>query len=281
MNSRSVMTLLAGLVLSGAAVLLVARELNNRGPGLAQAAPAPEVKVDKVVVAAVDIGFGSEIAPVQLTLASWPAGTQPPGSFEKIEDIIGTTGDRRVALRPMVRGEPVLASKISGFGGKATMSAVVPDGKRAFAIRVNDVSGVAGFLTPGDRVDIILTRDQRGEGDEDRVSNVILQNVIVRGTDQVSDTERNKPQIVRTVTLEVTPEEAQKLALAMQVGQLSLALRNIASIEEYRLRTIRVRDLVNEQPKPAAPVVAPAPVKVDPTVRVRRGTAVSLAPVSG
>lgn|SRR5690349_17207505 len=278
MNSRSVITLFAGIVLSGAAVLLVARELNNRVQAPAQAAPAP--KVDKVVVAAMDIAFGSEIAPVQLALASWPTGTQPQGSFSTIDDVIGKTGERRVALRPMVRGEPVLTSKVSGFGGKATMSAVVPDGKRAFAIRVNDVSGVAGFLTPGDRVDVILTRNPSGNGDDDRVSHVILQNIIVRGTDQTADTERNKPQLVRTVTLEVTPEEAQKLALAMQVGQLSLALRNIASIEEYRLRAIHVMDLVNEQPKPPAPVAAPPPVKVDPTVRVRRGTAVTVSTVS-
>jgi pilus assembly protein CpaB len=280
MNARSLITLIAGVLLSGAAVVLVARELSDRGQHAAVAAPAP-MQTDRVVVASHDIAFGAEITRAQLSVTSWPAGTQPQGSFASIDDVVGKTGEHRVALRPIVRGEPVLQAKISGFGGKATMSAVVPDGKRAFAIRVNDVSGVAGFLVPGDRVDVILIRDPAGAGKDDRVSDIILQNMVVRGIDQSADTERNKPTVVRTVTLEVTPEEAQKLALAMQVGQLSLALRNIASIEEHRLRTIRVMDLVNDQPKPPAPVAAPPPARVDPTVRVRRGTTLSVAPVNG
>ena len=277
MNARALLTLVAGVVLSGAAVMLVARELNQRASTPAQAEASP-VPVNQVVVAAYDIGFGTEITRAQLSLAAWPAGTQPPGSFSNVEDVIGT-GEPRVALRPIVRGEPLLPGKMSGFGGKATMSAVVPDGKRAFAVRVNDVSGVAGFLVPGDRVDVILTRNPEAQGKDDRVSDIILQNVTVRGTDQVADTDRNKPQVVRTVTLEVTPEEAQKLALAMQVGQLSLALRNLASMEEPRARTIRVMDLVDQpkkETKPAAPVR-----RQDPTVRVRRGTEVTVSTVSG
>jgi pilus assembly protein CpaB len=274
MNTRALATLVAGIALSGAAVLLVARELNNRpgAPAVAKAAPLP---VDQVFVASHDIAFGTEVTKAQLTLASWPKGTQPPGSFARIEDLVSGTSEPRVALRPIVRGEPILQAKVSGFGGKATMSAVVPEGKRAFAVRVNDVSGVAGFLVPGDRVDIILTRNPGAQGHQDRVSDIILQNIVVRGTDQIADTERNKPQVVRTVTLEVTVEEAQKLALAMQVGQLSLALRNVASTEEQRPRTIRVMDLIE------AKKVGPAPSRPDPTVRVRRGTKLTVSPVNG
>ncbi len=274
MNTRALLTLVAGLALSGAAVLLVARELSTRQTSVnrAEAAPLP---VSQVVVAANDIAFGTELTRAQLTVASWPADTQPSGSFAKLDDLISMTGEPRVALRPIVRGEPILAAKISGFGGKATMSAVVPDGKRAFAVRVNDVSGVAGFLVPGDRVDVILTRDPGSQGQQDRVSDMILQNVVVRGTDQIADTERNKPQVVRTVTLEVTPEETQKLALAMQVGQLSLALRNMASTDEQRSRTIRVMDLVETKKKDAAPR------REEPTIRVRRGTNLTVSPVNG
>jgi pilus assembly protein CpaB len=275
MNPRALLTLVAGLVLSGAAVLLVARELNNRHTTVnrVEAAPLP---VTRVVVASNDIAFGTELTRAQLTVASWPANTQPSGSFATLEDVVGKAGEPRVALRPIVRGEPILAAKISGFGGKATMSAVVPEGKRAFAVRVNDVSGVAGFLVPGDRVDIILTRDPGAQGQQDRVSDIILQNIVVRGTDQTADTERNKPQVVRTVTLEVTPEEAQKLALAMQVGQLSLALRNMASNDEQRSRTIRVMDLVEKKKKDEA-----APRREEPTVRIRRGTNLTVSPVNG
>jgi pilus assembly protein CpaB len=276
MNTRALVTLVAGIVLSGAAVLLVARELNHR-PGVPTAAKAAPLPVDQVVVASADIAFGTEVTKAQLTLASWPKGTQPPGSFARIEDVVSNTGEPRVALRPIVRGEPILQAKVSGFGGKATMSAVVPEGKRAFALRVNDVSGVAGFLVPGDRVDIILTRDptDQGNGRQDRVSDIILQNIVVRGTDQIADTDRNKPQVVRTVTVEVTPEEAQKLALAMQVGQLSLALRNIASTEEERARTIRVPDLIE------AKKAGPARARQEPTVRVRRGTHLTISPING
>ena len=276
MNPRALATFIAGVLLSGAAVVLVARELSERAQTPAQAAPAP-MEVGRAVVAAHDISFGTEITRAQLALAPWPAGAQPQGAFASIDDVVSKTGQHRVALRPIVRGEPILASKISGFGGKATMSAVVPDGKRAFAVRVNDVSGVAGFLLPGDRVDLILTRNPESKGNDDRVSDLILQNLVVRGIDQITDTDRNKPQVARTVTLEVTPEEAQKLALAMQVGQLSLALRNQGSVEQSRARTIRVNDLINDKPVKADPPTR----SEDPTVRVRRGINLSVAPVGG
>lgn len=276
MNPRALATFIAGVVLAGAAVVLVARELSERAQNPVQAAPAP-LEVGKIVVAAHDISFGTEITRAQLAQAAWPAGAQPQGAFSSIDDVVSKTGPHRVALRPIVRGEPILASKVSGFGGKATMSAVVPDGKRAFAVRVNDVSGVAGFLLPGDRVDLILTRNPESKGNDDRVSDLILQNLVVRGIDQIADTERHKPQVVRTVTLEVTPEEAQKLALAMQVGQLSLALRNQGSIEQARARTIRINDLINDKPTKAS---VPARAE-EPTVRVRRGINLSVAPVGG
>jgi pilus assembly protein CpaB len=286
MNLRAFVTLIAGVVLSGIAVVLITRELNERGRHATVAAAAPAPQHGNIVVAAYDIGFGMEITRAQLALTPWASPTLPDGSFSRLEDVIGSGKEHRVALRPMVRGEPILSAKVSGFGGRASMSAVVAEDKRAFALRVNDVSGVAGFLLPGDRVDIILTRNPDGGGAlDDRESTIILQNVIVRGIDQLADTDRNKPQIVRTVTLEVTPEEAQKLALAMQVGQLSLALRNVAAVEEAKVRTIRVVDLVGAGPKPEAKVAPAAPVatppRVEPTVRVRRGVTMSLSPIGG
>ena len=111
-------------------------------------------------------------------------------------------------------------------------------------------------------------------GSEAGVSDVILQNVAVRGIDQIADEDRNKPQVVRTVTVEVSPEEAQKLALAMQVGQLSLALRNFASVEEAKVRTIRVSDLANSRKKTAS-----EPRYSPPKVRVRRGSDLSVVSV--
>ena len=120
-------------------------------------------------------------------------------------------------------------------------------GKRAVSIRVNDVSGVAGFLLPGDRVDVLLTRQLGTGGTKDLATDVILQNVVVLAIDQLTDEQREKPQVARTATVEVAPDEAQKLALAMQVGNLSLALRNVVTVDPVATDRVRVSDLVREQ----------------------------------
>jgi pilus assembly protein CpaB len=143
----------------------------------------------------------------------------------------------------------VLADKVSGFGGRDTLGETLAPGKRAFSIRVNDVSGVAGFLLPGDRVDILLTRHLDDGGNRDLATDVILQNVVVLAIDQLKDEQREQPQVARTATVEVAPEEAQKLALAMQVGNLSLALRNVVAVEPVATDRIGVSDLVQEGEK--------------------------------
>ena len=174
-------------------------------------------------------------------------------------------------MKPLDVGEPLLKTKVSGFGARASMSTVVDQTNRAFTIRVNEVTGVAGFLLPGDRVDVLLTR-KPDQGSEP-VTHVILQNIVVRGTDQNADQTRDKPKISRAVTVEVTPEEAQKLALAMKVGELSLALRNAASAEEADVHMVSVADLIGEKR-----TEGPAQTPMVATVRVR--TPVSLETVS-
>ena len=137
-----------------------------------------------------------------------------------MEALLGTgSAEPRRARRAISAGEPLLELKVSAFGERVTISDLIDPVKRALAIRVTDVTGVAGFVTPGDKVDIVLTRDL--DGGEMR-ADTILQNIVVRGTDQVADQDRDKPSVVRTVTVEVTPDEAQKLALAQQAGTLSL-----------------------------------------------------------
>jgi pilus assembly protein CpaB len=270
-NKRAFWSLLVGLVLAVVAVVGVSSMLGEK----------PEVqapfKVVSVVVATHDLSFGTELNDTVLTVKDWPENSLPQGSFTKIEDVLGDGTEPRVVLKPIVTGEPVLTSKITGFGAKATMSTVLPEGKRAFSIRVNDVSGVAGFLLPGDRVDVLLTRQiEEKERDKlDQVTDVILQNVVVRGIDQIADEDRNKPEVVKAVTVEVSPEDAQKLALAQQVGQLSLALRNVATNDTAKTRSVRVRDLVNEPaPAPAPKQVAEKPKRLEPappSVIVRHG----------
>jgi pilus assembly protein CpaB len=261
MKARAVLTLLAGLGLAGFAVYAVHEQLQERTGLVAAEPPFP---VTTLVVAHTDLAYGDRLGPEHLREATWPQDALPAGGFTHIADLLGEDDERRVVLRSMTAGEPVLASKVSGFGGRATMSAALPDGKRAVAISINDVSGVAGFILPGDRVDILLTRGGRG----DQVTDIILQNITVRGINQIADEERDRPTTARTATVEVTPEEAQKLALAQQVGSLSLALRQVGTVEQAETQTVRIQDLV---PREAA-----GPTRQTRTIRVRRGSSVSV-----
>ena len=232
MRVRSLLTLLIGLMLAGVAV-----------------SPEPPMPIAIVVVASRDLLRGDVLRADALTEMRWPANSVPEGAFASIADILGDGSDERRVRRSMVSGEPVLAEKVSGFGGRDTLGETLAPGKRAFSVRVNDVSGVAGFLLPGDRVDILLTRQLDDGGNRNLATDVILQNVVVLAIDQLKDEQREQPQVARTATVEVTPEEAQKLALAMQVGNLSLALRNVVAIEPVATDRIGVSDLVQEEKK--------------------------------
>lgn len=262
MNVRALMTLLCGVGLASASVYFVHQKLGGGADTGLVAAEAPIV-VGSVVVASTELTFGHRLRPEHLREAPWPADAMPEGSFQTIEALLGDGDEERIVLKAMSKSEPVLASKVSGFGARATLSTKLEDGKRAYSIRINDVSGVAGFLLPGDRVDVLLTRQL--DNRKDLVTDVILQNTVVLGIDQLADEEREKPRVARTATVEVTPQDAQKLALAMQVGTLSLALRNAGAAEEEKLRTVNVGDLVGR----------PAPQAARPAVRVRRGGDVS------
>jgi pilus assembly protein CpaB len=160
--------------------------------------------------------------------------------------------------------EPILDYKISGPGGRGSLSALIGEGMRAASIRMNAVAGVGGFVLPGDYVDVILTRDL-ATGDQDRKlsSDILLQNVRVLGTDQNADKTSSHAEVVKTVTLEVTPRQAQQLSLAMDVGSLSLALRRVGALENTPSSAISERQLFpNTTPKPRprrAVAVAPKP----------------------
>src|SRR5688500_16627235 len=130
--------------------------------------------LSKVAVAAVPLDYGVEITPDKIRFADYPVASIPPGSFRNISELL-PAGKRRVALRPMLVNEPILASKVSGEGQGASIAALLPDGKRAAAVRINDVSGVAGFVQPNDSVDVLITRQLPG-GDS-QVTDVLLQNV--------------------------------------------------------------------------------------------------------
>ncbi|WP_193370757.1 Flp pilus assembly protein CpaB [Pelagibius marinus] len=249
------------VVLAVAAVFLARNWIQEQArPIIVQQAAQPANTVT-VVVAKERMTFGNPVRKEQLRLVKWPGEAVPEGAFTSIDELLDGQ-EERVVLRAIEINEPVLKNKISGFGGKASLAAILSPEMRAVTIRVNDVAGVAGFVLPGDRVDILLTRDRTG-GDGNKSANnlitdVLLQNVKVLGIDQDANQEKDKPSVAKAVTLEVSPQQAQKLALASQLGSLALMLRNLADAEAEQVKTVSTRDLsVGEVNEPAQVVEAP------------------------
>jgi len=185
-----------------------------------------------IVVASRPLRFGAELNSASLREIAWPQDAVPAGAFAKVSDLVSS--GRRVVLTAIESNEPILSSKITGPGQRATLSAVIADGMRAVTIRVNDVDGVAGFVLPGDRVDVALTR----QADKVNTNDVVLQNIKVLAVDQTADERTDKPSIARAVTLEVNATDAQKLALATTVGSLSLMLRRAGEAKSADTRRV-------------------------------------------
>jgi pilus assembly protein CpaB len=220
-----------------------------------------------IVVASKALRFGAELGSMSLREMQWPEDSVPTGAFSKINDIMSGNG-RRVVLTAIEANEPILASKITGPGQRATLSATLQDGMRAVTIRVNDVEGVAGFVLPGDRVDVALTR----QGDKGTATtDVVLQNTRVLAVDQTADERNDKPSVAKAVTLEVETAAAQKLALAASIGTLSLMLRKAGEATAETTRRITLSDLIRSEL--AAPTPAPkAKQSAFATINVHRPT---------
>lgn len=188
-----------------------------------------------IVVASQPLRFGDDVNARALREIPWPDDALPAGAFGKISSVV--TG-KRVVLTPIDVNEPILASKITGPGQRATLSAMLHDEMKAVTVRVNDVEGVAGFVLPGDRVDVVLSRSG-----EQAMSDVVIQNVRVLAIDQLADERTEKPSIAKAVTLEVNSIDGEKLALATAMGSLSLMLRKAGDLGEEVTRRITVTDL--------------------------------------
>jgi pilus assembly protein CpaB len=223
----------------------------------------------KIVVAAVPVAFGSELNGNNLTEIPWPTGKMPEGAFASREELL--KDGRRVALGPIQRDEPILKTKITGPGQRASLSALLDQGKRAVTVRVDDVRGVAGFVLPGDRVDVVLIRSVSGPGAAaENVSDVLLQHIKVLAVDQLVNERQEKPTIARAVTLELDTDQAQKVLLATNLGQLSLILRQAGESNPAYARRVTERDLVRTEPSAAPVVVAPARRSESATVTIIR-----------
>jgi pilus assembly protein CpaB len=209
------------------------------------------VATQTIVVASKSLRFGTEVSSSTLREIAWPQDAVPAGAFRTIADIMAE-GGRRVVLTAIEANEPVLASKITGPGQRATLSAMLQDGMRAVTIRVNDVEGVAGFVLPGDRVDVALTRQKDNNGKDRSSTDVVLQNTRVLAIDQIADERNDKPSVVKAVTLEVDTAGAQKLSLAASVGTLSLMLRRAGEAALESTRAVTLSDLTAGDFSPAS-----------------------------
>ena len=201
------------------------------------------IATQTIVVAKKPLRFGTELSAAVLKETPWPDQALPAGAFHKISEVLSS--GRRVVLTAIEANEPVLAVKITGAGERATLSALVRKGMKAVTIRVNDVEGVGGFVLPGDRVDVVLTR-QIAKGSAS--TEVVLQDTRVLAVDQIADDRTAKAAVAKSVTLEVTTVQAQKLWLAASVGNLSLLLRKAGETARVNTRKVTLKDLESSGP---------------------------------
>jgi pilus assembly protein CpaB len=194
----------------------------------------------KVAVAAAPLAYGNDITADKVRFVDFPNSSIPAGAFTNAAQLL-PAGKKRVALLPISLNEPILAGKISGIGEGASIAALLPDGMRAASVRINDVSGVAGFVQPNDSVDVLITRTPAGAPAE--VTDVLLQNVRVIAIDQQAKNAEGSPKVGRSATLEVNPIDAQKLALAQEAGTLSLVLRKPGEQNNPVVETVSMNDL--------------------------------------
>jgi pilus assembly protein CpaB len=216
MRSR-IFAVLAIAVLAGGALAYGTYNLVQNQPVKTVATPS-----EPVVVAATDLQLGAELKADDLKVVQFPSGQTPQGTFVKASDVVG-----RGLIVPVVKNEPILAAKLASKEAGSGLPPVIPDGMRAVSVRVDEVVGVAGYVLPGNRVDVLATANP-GEARSDTTTKVILSNVqvVTAGTRMEQDLENKKPVQVTVVTLLVYPEQSERLALASTEGKIQLALRN-------------------------------------------------------
>ena len=264
--------LVLGLLAVFFANLLLTRSERERGIG----------STTRVAVAAVPLDYGVDLTSDKVKFVEYPTASLPAGAFRNIAELL-PAGKRRVALRPIAINEPILASKISAEGSGASMAALLPEGMRAATVRINDVSGVAGFVQPNDSVDVLITRTLTNGARSEQVTDVLMQNVKVLAMGQ-SVKDSGQPQVSKSATLQVDPIDAQKLALGEAIGSLSLVLRKPGEVENSAvLQTVSIDDLRYGRSSgrayvqsSAAPAQRPA---ATPTRVVRRQASRPAAPV--
>ncbi|NSL54727.1 Flp pilus assembly protein CpaB [Uliginosibacterium aquaticum] len=261
-NTRSIVMLVVAVLAGLAAVLIAARWIREQS----------RVSADRVAVAMMDVQLGSRITPEMIMMIDWPMGTMPSGAHKDPGKLAG-----RVVRTSLTRGEPILEGKLAPEGTQGGLSAVLSAGKRAITVRVNDVVGVAGYALPGNYVDIMVnTQEAQGSqrtNDKDlSISKIVLEQILVLAVGQEAGRDETKPRVVNAVTLEVTPEQAEKIDLARSVGNLSLVLRNPIDQTPSATRGV-TKEILLASMETSAPVATPtasAPVVAPPAKPVAR-----------
>lgn len=242
-GSRAVILLVLSLIAGLAAVVLAGRWLTQQA----------STQTQQVAVAKRDIDLGEPLNPNLIEMVAWPSSAVPKGAHMDLKGL-----DGRVIITTLQRGEPILESKLAPVGTKGGLSSVIPGGKRAITVKVNEVVGVAGFALPGNFVDVMVNTDDEQNR---QISKIVLERILVLAVAQVASRDETKPKVVSAVTLEVTPEQAEKLDLARSVGNLSLVLRNQVDQNPTLTSGIRKDELLGgRKPPPPPPVAAAAPV---------------------
>lgn len=259
MRIRPIMTTVLGIAIAAGSVYLVNDRLQFQAN---QADASPNSEIVEVLVARSEIAFGQLIEGHLVERQAWPRDALPSGAFLELEALVPSGRENlRRAKGSFFPGEPFLASKVSNFGDKVTLVQKLGENTRAMAIKVDAVTAVGGFVTPGDFVDVVMTQGSS----QDLRAVTILQNIRVIGVDQQSEEKTDQPEVARTITVEVSPEQGQRLALAQQAGKLSLTLRTLEGVSDMPMEMVRLSDLLQQE----SPVAERA---VTPTVTVRRGT---------
>jgi pilus assembly protein CpaB len=234
---------------------------------------ARSLQGDKLVVAAVDLPVGTKLDPTQMKTITMPKENFPAGGFK---DPTAVTG--RVVIKPLSAGDQITEQKLmpkEGTGAAGVMSFLVPPGHRAVTVGVNEVAGVAGFLAPNNRVDVVLTAPMPNNPNES-ITKIVLQNVPVLATGQITEQKEGKPVVVPTVTLDLTPEDAEKLiqaAYAGQRGSLQMLLRNITDTAVVPGKGTTIRMVLGGVETRNEPAAVKSPKKAAPKAEKKAVTA--------
>lgn len=242
-RQRKWFALVLALASGGAAGYLALNYLQSPGTSRAEAAGSTQV-----AVAARDLALGTVVTAADVKMVDWPGTAVPPGYASRTMDVVG-----RGLITAVSANEPLMTQKMAPKGAGGGLSIVIPEGMRAVSVKVDEVVGVAGFVLPGTRVDVLVTLNPTSEREE-MATRVILQNVQTLAAGQTIQRDaEGKPQTVTVITLLVDPVQAEKLTLAATEGQIHLALRNMLDLAVVETEGVRAAELVG------SPVVAPAP----------------------